>query len=230
VVPEKGGKPTTFVHAFQTIQTAKINRSDYITPQTSNIFLVRYLGGGSWGDCCFAVSENGKSCCAVKFYMERLDSEELAKNELKNWNSVYYGTTLPQCRMGFIAATQAYLIMPYLSPVSREKRQHVLENEIKVALQEFSRRQKDGKRYLHADVKWSHFGYYQKKLDLMDLGIVSEVKKGDAEVETWISASLESLRTNMGTTDAGTVDEVGQPQGAPKRSYGSMLFGGIPVV
>jgi hypothetical protein len=220
-VPENGGKPTTFVHAFQTIQTAEINRSDYITPNTSNIFLVRYLGRGSCGDCCFAVSNNGNTCCAVKFYVDKLDSEELAKNELKNWNSVYCGTKLPQCRIGYVADTRAYLAMPYLSPVSREKRKYVLENEIKVALQDFSRKQENGKRYLHADVKWRHFGYYQNKLYLLDLGYVSEVKNGDAKVKALIEASFKSLRTNMGTTDVGTVDAAGKPQGVLKRRYGS---------
>jgi hypothetical protein len=69
---------------------------------------------------------------------------------------------------------------------------------------------------LHADVKWRHFGYYQKKLYLFDLGIVSEVTKGDSEVKTWIKASLEGLRSSMGTAeagiaDAGTVDAAGSP-------------------
>jgi hypothetical protein len=223
VAPQDGSKPTQFVHAFQTIQTAEMNRSNYITPETSNIFLVRYLGGGSCGDCCFAVSQCGKTCCAVKFYVEKLESEELAKNELKNWNSVYCDTELPECRMGFVALTQAYLVMPYLSPVSTVKRMFVLNiGKIKETLEEFSRKQKDGKRYLHRDVKWRHFGYYKEKLYLLDLGRVSEVKgNADAEVQTWIEASLESLTKNMGTAEAGTVDAAGEQQVALKSNHGS---------
>jgi hypothetical protein len=74
---------------------------------------------------------------------------------------------------------------------------------------------------LHADVKWRHFGYYQNKLYLLDLGYVSEVKNGDAKVKALIEASFKSLRTNMGTTDVGTVDAAGKPQGVLKRRYGS---------
>jgi hypothetical protein len=221
VAPANGRPPNDFKHAFTKIQTGKtLNQSDYITPSTKNIYLVRYLGSGGSGDCCFAVSETGKTCCAVKFFTVASESEELAKNELKNWNYVYGGSKLPKCRIGYVAPHQAYLVMPYLSPVIANNRKSLL-GDISTALKEFSLKKTNGKRYLHDDVKWRHFGYYKGNLYLMDLEAILEVKDGDddaeeEEVSKWIRESLKSLEATMAEASANQPASAGS-----KRKHGN---------
>jgi hypothetical protein len=132
------------------------------------------------------LSGEGNGCCAVKFFLRRDDRNPrvLADKELENWTKVY-GKVLPACRVGKLPNNAGYLCMPYLQPIPRNQRLQEMNN-VKEALKSFAE-----SGYKHNDIRWRHFGSYEGKMYLCDLGHIEELTEADSE--TWIEESLRLL-------------------------------------
>jgi hypothetical protein len=141
------------------------------------------------------LSGDGTSCCAVKFFLKLNDNKlkrstiQLANEELDNWNKVYGNRDLPACRVGKLPNDGGYLCMPYLKPIPINQRLEQKEN-VKEALKIFA---KSG--YKHNDIRWRHFGWWNDKLYMCDLGNIVKMqdKKDGMEdkwIEEWVAGSM----------------------------------------
>jgi hypothetical protein len=156
------------------------------------IYLFYHLGSGSCGDCCLAVTINGRQCCVVKFFIKPQDTaltgHQLAEKELENWEKVYKTV---KCHVGKLPNSDGYLCMPYLRPIPPSLRQTLLDNgTVEEALKRFA-----NSGYIHDDVLWRHLGFRNEELSLCDLGSISEVTKDGAE--SWINKALSKLRDRV---------------------------------
>jgi Family of unknown function (DUF5898) len=184
-------------HAFTKLTLSKAAVGDsYISMGTTNIYLVRHLGFGANGDCCLAISKDGQTCCAVKFFQARNQSVEFATLECNLWNAVY-GWEI-KCRVGQTSETCGFLVMPYLRPPTDLERTELLRNNgklIRDALRKFSSGA-DGNFYMQKDIKWRHLGYYKKELCVLDFGDVVQIKQD--KVNEWITNAIAMLRAKNG--------------------------------
>jgi hypothetical protein len=184
------------VFAFSTIRLKKQPKLDsFIQEGTRQLFVIHHLGMGASGNCCLAVTRNGGSCCAIKFYHHNLqEQDQLAGRELDNWNSVYGKVNnFPKCKVWRVAGGPC-LIMPYLHPIPAVERQtRLTDGSIKKALQMFA---KSG--FVHEDVKWRHLGKWNmgtpnEIIVLLDLGLIRKVRD-ELEGESWCTESFEKLK------------------------------------
>jgi hypothetical protein len=166
------------------------------------IYLVASIGRGSHGDCCLGLSADGKKYCAVKFFLKIEGEREgdtpiaRARSELKSWENVY-GKVLPKCRVGELPNDGGYLCMPYLQPIPMNQRSK-REGEVKEALIRFAKTLK----YKHNDVRWRHFGSWEGKLYMCDLGNIEKVEDDEGkDIDEWVAASMLRLVGRMGATD-----------------------------
>ena len=156
------------------------------------IYLVYHLGGGQNGDCCLALTRNGKQSCAVKFFFEKATGYQHAGAELKNWKEVYPSM---KCHVGELPNNDGYLCMPYLTPVRAAERQMLLDNgEVKKALEQFS-----ASGFLHKAVVWRHIGWFKGKLYLLDLGDIERCATQERR-RKWIDDSLQHLKGRVTMT------------------------------
>jgi hypothetical protein len=169
--------------------TQGVQPGKYLLDKCKLIYLVTSIGRGQHGDCCLGLSEDGTSCCAVKFFLKLKDDVpilQLATQELENWKKVYGNDKdLPACRVGKLPNGGCYLCMPYLKPILISKRLEETEN-VEEALRRFA---KSG--YKHNDIRWRHFGGWNDKLFMCDLGDIEKLETEDADA--WIAESLRCL-------------------------------------
>jgi hypothetical protein len=171
------------------------------------IYLVTSIGRGQHGDCCLGLSGDGKSYCAVKFFLKLKDNDptKLATQELENWKTVYGNDKdLPLCRVGKLPNRGGYLCMPYLKPIPISERDKETKN-VEEALRRFA-----NCGYKHNDVRWRHFGWWKKKLFMCDLGNIEKLKTKDKD--TWITESLLCLKdTRIATEKHNSTDTKNKP-------------------
>jgi hypothetical protein len=172
-----------------------IDLSTYLNLKKSvPIYLCYHLGSGLCGDCCLAVTLNGRQCCAVKFFVKPQDpaltGHQLAEQELENWGKVYKTV---KCHVGKLPNRDGYLCMPYLRPIPPSDRQTLLDNKmVEKALERFA-----SSGYIHNDVLWRHLGFRNGELCLCDLGSISQVTEEGAT--SWIDRALSTLRDRVKT-------------------------------
>jgi Family of unknown function (DUF5898) len=190
------------VFAFGTEQLKELHLHAY-NPELGCIYVIHHLGTGEHGSCCLGISDGGFSCCVVKFYHSKADSKSLAESELHNWNAVYgnrENTSPPICRTLPVPGGKC-LVMPYLFPVKDFERQSLLEDgTIEQVLRKFAEL-----GYIHNDIKWRHFGYWESKLYLIDLGDIKEQKE-QQKATSWVGNSIDYLRTKVIETKISTPD------------------------
>jgi Family of unknown function (DUF5898) len=159
--------------------------------ETNEIYLFHHLGSGESGACCLAMTKNGEQCCVVKFFLmqaRKTTGRKLAAQELENSNKVY-GSSLPQCCVGYLINEDGYICMPYLKPVQKCKRlTRIQDGSVKKALTLFA---KSG--FKHEEIDWRHVGQFGKELYLLDLGDITKFGADD-DKEKWIDSSIEKLR------------------------------------
>mmetsp|Transcript_84760 Transcript_84760/g.127076 ORF Transcript_84760/g.127076 Transcript_84760/m.127076 type:complete len:444 (+) Transcript_84760:1-1332(+) len=172
--------------------------------------LVRSLGSGGSGECCFGLSENQKRSCAVKFFCtekEGPNSLEQAKNEKETWDKVY-GTTSFETKVVRLGQAAGCLVMPYVKIAGLDRNSVLQDNAtiLRAALREFASGN-NGSYILHEDVKWRHIGFFQNKLMVVDLGRVLETKR-KGEMDSWIDSCVRNLTKTAiaeSATDASSV-------------------------
>jgi hypothetical protein len=180
------------VFAFGSITLRQINFDQF--SEGSTLHVIRPLGIGAYGNCCFAVSSEGASCCVVKFFHRPACKEVNAQLECLNWNTVYKNKEgFPKCRA--VKAAEGYcLVMPYLPPIPKKDRWKMIENNaIQGALEAFC-----SSGFVHPEIKWRHLGLWRGSVVLLDLGTIQE--EGDEEKRTaWCVESMEKLRKRAGS-------------------------------
>jgi hypothetical protein len=177
------------------------------------IFFFRHLGSGETGDCCLALTNDGRQCCAVKFFLiqNRPSRLELANVESANWHKVYgQDAKLPKCHVGKLPNDDFYLCMPYLRPIPKSERQTLIgkDGKVEAALLRFAT-----SGYKHNDVCWQHLGWWQKELYLFDLGDTSEC--GEQDRQKWVDETRRRLegqaKMPLSTVHA-DIDKVPSPE------------------
>jgi hypothetical protein len=180
--------------AFGTVSLKSLNLDGFKAMKT--IHVIHHLGMGAYGNCCLGVSSTGLTSCVVKFYhtmAQPLAIEKMARQEAENWTLVYGKQKVLPMSYQLKVAGGYCLVMPYLRPIPRgERHAELKQTEIEGALRDFS---KSG--YKHDDIKWRHFGRWQKKLFLLDLGSISLIKN-EAAKSDWVTKSMEKLRNTAG--------------------------------
>ena len=178
--------------SFEKLKLARINLSSYVNlRKTGKIFLICHLGCGEFGDCCLAVTSRGNECCAVKFFLRQDGCSsrlKLARDELESWQKVYGNDVrLPKCCLGELPDDDGYLCMPYLRPIPKTERSAKLtDGSVHDALKRFA-----DSGFKHDDVCWRHFGTWNGRLYLLDLGQISEISFEGRQ--GWVSDSVQQL-------------------------------------
>jgi hypothetical protein len=179
---------------FGSVSLTQLELKKFIPTDLQKIHVIHHISSGEFGSCCLGVTETGAACCAIKFF-HRLNGTTpaaQAKAELKNWNLVYRNEPSINC-FTWKAAGSECLVMPYMRPVNAKDRHELLNNStISKALGAFF-----STGYTHRDIKWCHFGWWEDKLFLCDLGAIAWSTK--AEQKQWLEASIDSLRKSAGT-------------------------------
>ena len=107
---------------------------------------------GDRANVCLGTSEDGGSCCAVKFYHANEADEQraLAKDECKNWETAYRRQACFAMAYALDVAGGHCLVMPYLHPVKPEERLRLLDSgEIRNALEAFAE-----SGFIHVEMQW----------------------------------------------------------------------------
>jgi hypothetical protein len=185
--------------AFQSISPTKLKLSAFLNATIKNIYLVKRLGSGANGDCCLGISATGAHTCAVKFMNGPCSATgDLVKRELQNWINVYGAkdtkddvrkANLPPCRVQtLLGNNSSSLVMPVLTPIySRERETLLVNGHIAATLVHFA-----ASGFLHRDIKWRHFGYFNGTLYMCDMGDVSPESQGESR-DSWVEESLRTL-------------------------------------
>jgi hypothetical protein len=158
----------------------------------TTLYVIYPLGMGCLGKCSLAVSESGKSCCAVKFFHSSAGRAN-AERERSNWNKVYANMKdFPTCRV--IQAAGGYcLVMPYLHPIPKADRERLMtDGSMEASLQSFC-----SSGLLPLQIKWRHFGLWKGKVGFQDFGMV-EAKSDNEERMEWYDRSINELRHEAG--------------------------------
>eukprot|EP00980_Cylindrotheca_fusiformis_P019427 scaffold6707_cov114-Cylindrotheca_fusiformis.AAC.1 len=120
-----------------------------------HFYVIRQLGFGQTGVCCFACSP---SCapCVIKFYRGDGDFEE-AKKEAECWRELY-GKDLGFNFVKAYEKPRVLLVLPYLRvPSNLKERKHLVEGEkdslLYKALLQFA-----NKGFIHKEMGWHHVG------------------------------------------------------------------------
>ena len=171
-------------------------RKNYIDSTVRAVNLIRSVGSGASGDCCFAVSTDQQKSCVIKFFQAARNTTTLeqAKKEKKNWDRAY-GTTCFETLVVTLGGERGCLAMPYVDivGVDRDACLRDGEKELRECLHRFScGNSETGRFLLHRDVKWRHLGYLQDKLTLVDLGSVEETQDKTEWVE-WMDRCVNGL-------------------------------------
>jgi hypothetical protein len=188
----------TDAFAFESINPTQLNLSAFLHSSIKNIYLVKSLGCGANGDCCLGISATGARTCAVKFMIGPCSATgALVKQELQNWINVYGAkdtkddvrkTNLPLCRVQALSGNSSALVMPVLTPIDSIDRKTALVNgDIAATLVHFA-----ASGFLHRDIKWRHFGYFNGTLYMCDMGYVSPKSQGGS-IDSWVEESLRTL-------------------------------------
>eukprot|EP00980_Cylindrotheca_fusiformis_P031817 scaffold27033_cov191-Cylindrotheca_fusiformis.AAC.1 len=118
-------------------------------------YVIRQLGYGQTGVCCFACSS---SCapCVIKFYRDDGDFEE-AKKEANRWQELY-GEDLGFNFVEAYEKPRVLLVLPYLRvPSNFSEREHLVAGEkeslLYKALLQFA-----NKGFIHKEMGWHHVG------------------------------------------------------------------------
>jgi hypothetical protein len=194
-IPSRVLTENSQVFAFATIKLHRVSW-DVFNEKLKELYVIRHLGMGDYGNCCLAVSFDGGSCCAVKFFHRFAleTSPEIAMDECANWNKVYEKIdNFPKCRV-INAAEAKCLVMPYLHPIPKEKRLKLIEDgSIEKALHDFC-----NSGFLHLDIKWRHIGLWKNRIVLLDLGMLQK-ESDKKKQEAWCQDSIKKLREKAGS-------------------------------
>jgi hypothetical protein len=202
--------------AFSTVNLTNLNLDKFIRTGVNVIHVIHHIASGEFGSCCLGVTSNGAACCAIKFFhgLKGTTPAVQAEAELKNWNLVYKHERSFKC-LTWKAAGSKCLVMPYMRPVNAHNRHDLLDKDtISKALKEFS-----STGYTHRDIKWRHFGWWEDKLFLCDLGEIARSNK--AEVKKWLGASIVSLRKSAGIKQQPRTPSVDGKKGSKSGKGGS---------
>lgn len=184
--------------------TNELNTRSY-NPNLETIYVIHHIGMGGSAHCCLGTSKQGTSVCAIKFYNKEM-VEDFINAEFDNWSAIYgehdYGP--PMCRLVRSASRHPCLVMPYLRPIPQEKRQNLLDDgTIRNVLETFAKR-----GYIHNDMKWRHFGYWNDQIYLLDLGVVKKLDlsslEKDNEIDEWATTSIKTLQNCLGNRASAT--------------------------
>jgi hypothetical protein len=194
--------------AFQRVNLKRISKdlSKLITfndiyQQTKQIFLIKNIGAGEFGDCCLAMDSVGVNFCAVKFFVPKNTSEsekseyELARDEHDTWIEIYPELE-KHIHLGNISDDKGFLCMPYLKPLKTDERQLVISNQsLLEALQEFVK-----KPFVHKVVSWRHIGTLNGNIYFLDFGRdgLEDSPTDEGEKQKWVSKNYERLQQRAG--------------------------------
>ncbi|KAL3937706.1 MAG: hypothetical protein SGARI_002014 [Bacillariaceae sp.] len=154
------------------------------------MYVIRQLGYGLSGACCFACTEATAAPCVVKFFRKGL-SIDAAQNEANNWQHVYkeYG-------FNFVQATE--------TPRVLLERQKLVEGEEESLLYRALRHIAD-KECIHKEVFWHHVGLVDVSTEnqtaretavLCDLQHI--VRCEDAlKRNAWVQGTFASMKQRM---------------------------------
>ena len=153
------------VFAFGSVHIKERLEFDGFNPDLMNLHVIHPLGIGAEGHVCLAVSKNGSSCCAIKFYHDPDHRNTLAATECENWQTVYKGNEDDCSKVYTIELPEGNcLVMPYLHPIAKSDRLAFLDDgTIETALRDFAFCQDENCYLTHNEVKWRHLGVLSHK-------------------------------------------------------------------
>ena len=157
---------------------------------------------GDRANVCLGTSEDGGSCCAVKFYHANEADEQraLAEDECKNWETAYRRQACFAMAYALDVAGGHCLVMPYLHPVKPEERLRLLDSgEIRNALEAFAE-----SGFIHVEMQWRHIhiwrGKEESRIFIIDLENWSLKRcTNEVVVGKWIKRSIKHLRKTAKT-------------------------------
>ena len=192
------------VFTFGTITLKQLQLRTF-NPQLVRIYVCSHLGMGDNANVCLGTSESGGSCCAVKFYHNAKEREQLAKEECQNWKKVYGSQTHFAMPYTLEVAGGHCLVMPYLYPIPPEERLEMLDNgEILRALKTFG-----ASGFIHVDMKWQHIRIWYDRSGGRHVFIVDleedslerpEEKEKKVNIDKWIEQSINALGGRIAST------------------------------
>ena len=197
------------VFSFGSVHIRERVQFDAFNPNLMNLHVIHPLGMGAEGHACFAVSKDGSSCCAIKFYHDPDHRNMLAAKECENWQTAYKGMEDDCSKVYTLELPEGNcLVMPYLHPIAKRDRLAFLDNgTIETVLRDFAVCQDGTCYFTHNEVKWRHLDVLSRtnceRVVLFDLGRSSGNQRGfnskaNDHIKNWVQRSIESLRRGAG--------------------------------